>query len=72
MSRVEFLEWWEFHRRSPLDDVSLHIKPIAMLAYTVAAHSPAGTKATLQSYMDSLCPVPDEDTAYAIFRSFLS
>lgn len=72
MTRRAFLTWWEFHRRNPIDPVSLHLRPAAVIAYTIAAHSPGGTKATLQSYMDSLCPVPDEDTADAIYRSFLS
>lgn len=72
MSRAEFLRWNEFRRRNPIDPVNLHLRPAAVIAYTIAAHSPGGTKQTFQSYMDSLCPVPDEDTADAIYRSFLS
>lgn len=72
MSRGEFIAWWEFHRRSPIDPVSLHMRPAALIAYTVAAHSQTGTKKSFHDYLETLCPVPDEDTAAAIFRSFLS
>jgi hypothetical protein len=72
MSRAEFVRWWEFHRRNPLDPVSLYLRPAAVIAYTSAAHSANGTKSTFQSYMDSLAPRPDEDEAWEIFNSFLA
>jgi len=63
MSRRAFLEWWEFHKRNPIDPVSLHIKPAAFAAFTTAAHSQAGTKRGMQDFMDVLVPRSDEDEA---------
>ena len=63
MSRREFLEWWEFHKRNPIDPVSLHIKPVAFAAYITASHSQGGTKRSFQHYLDALLPRSDEDEA---------
>lgn len=69
MTRREFLWWWEFHQRNPLDPVSLHIKPAAFMAYIAAAHSQGGTKRSMQHFLDSLLPRSDEDEAQDWFDS---
>ncbi|WP_419403771.1 hypothetical protein [Stenotrophomonas rhizophila] len=69
MTRREFLWWWKFHQRNPLDPVSLHIKPAAFMAYITAAHSQSGTKHNMQHYLDSLVPRSDEDEAQDWFDS---
>ncbi|HGM6611850.1 TPA: hypothetical protein ACKQAH_000756 [Stenotrophomonas maltophilia] len=63
MSRREFLEWREFHKRNPIDPVSLYIKPAAFAAYITASHSQGGTKRSFQHYLDALVPRSDEDEA---------
>jgi hypothetical protein len=69
ISRRQFLEMWEFHKRNPIDPVSLHHKPAALVAYTVAAHSHAGTKRQLADFLNALVPVLEEDDAQAWFDS---
>lgn len=69
MTRREFLWWWEFHKRNPLDPVSQHIKPAAFMAYITAAHSQGGTKRSMQHFLDSLLPRSDEDEAQDWFDS---
>jgi hypothetical protein len=69
MSRREFLWWWEFHKRNPIDPVSLHQKPAALVAYMTAAHSHAGTKRTMADFLHMLVPVLEEDDAQAWFDS---
>jgi len=69
MTRREFLWWWEFHKRNPLDPVSLHIKPAAFMAYISAAHSQGGTKRSMKNFLDSLLPQSDEDEAQDWFDS---
>ncbi|MBN8791697.1 MAG: hypothetical protein J0I01_05655 [Stenotrophomonas nitritireducens] len=69
MSRRQFLEMWEFHKRNPIDPVSLYQKPAALVAYTVATHSQAGTKRQLSDFLDTLVPVLEEDDAQAWFDS---
>ena len=61
MSRREFLSWWEFHKRNPLDPVSLQANPAALVAYTIAAHSPGGTRRTLADFRHDLVPVLEEE-----------
>lgn len=70
MSRAEFLRWWEFHRRNPIDPVSLYQKPAALIAQTVSAS--VGGKTTLAEYEAVLVPPNPDDEAWAVFRSFLS
>ena len=69
MSRRQFLEMWEFHKRNPIDPISLHQKPAALVAYTAAAHSHAGTKRGLSDYLDALVPRLQEDDAQKWFDS---
>ncbi len=69
MSRREFLEWWEFHKRNPIDPVSLHIKPVAFAAYITATHSQGGTKRGFQEYLDALVPRSADDEASDWFES---
>jgi hypothetical protein len=69
MSRREFLHWWEFHKRNPIDPVSQHQKPAAFVAYITAATSQGGTKRCMQHFMDSLVPRSDEDEAQDWFDS---
>lgn len=69
MSRREFLQWWEFHRRNPIDPVSQHQKPAALIAYTAAACSPGGTKRTLDDFLQMLVPVSQADEADDWFNS---
>lgn len=71
ISRMEFLRWWEFHRRNPFDPVSLHLRPAALIAYTQASHGHVQTKLTFRDYCDMLFPQPEEDEAMSIFESFL-
>lgn len=72
MSRVEFLKWWEFHRRNPIDPVSLYQKPAALIAHTVAHSGMNGSRATFDDYLQQLVPPNPDDEAWAIWRSFLS
>lgn len=69
LSRREFLEWWEFHKRNPIDPVSLHIKPVAFAAYITASHSQGGTKHSFQDYLDALVPRSADDEAEDWFNS---
>ncbi len=69
MSRREFLSWWEFHKRNPIDPVSLYQKPAAFTAYIAAAHSQAGCKQGMQHFLDALVPRSDEDEAQDWFES---
>jgi hypothetical protein len=69
MSRREFLRWWEFHKRNPIDPVSQHQKPAAFIAYITAAHSHGGTKRGMQHFLDSLVPRSDDDEAQDWFDS---
>jgi hypothetical protein len=69
MSRREYLGWWEFHKRNPIDPVSLHIKPAAFMAYITAAHSQAGSKRGMQHFLDTLVPRSDDDEAQDWFDS---
>jgi len=69
MSRREYLSWWEFHKRNPIDPVGLHIKPAAFAAFTAAAHSQAGTKRSMQAFLDVLVPKSDDDEAEDWFDS---
>jgi len=69
MTRREFLWWWEFHKRNPIDPVSLHVKPAAFMAYMTAAHSQGGTKRSMKHFLDSLLPRSDEDEAQDWFDS---
>ncbi|MGR4897527.1 hypothetical protein ACIPR8_20010 [Stenotrophomonas sp. LARHCG68] len=69
MSRRQFLEMWEFHKRNPIDPVSLHQKPAALVAYTIATHSPAGSKRPLDDFLNALVPVLEEDEAQKWFDS---
>lgn len=69
MSRREFLSWWEFHKRNPIDPVSLHHKPAALIAFTTAAHSQGGTKRALKDFIEALAPTPDDDEAMNWFDS---
>lgn len=71
MSRAEFMRWWQFHRRNPIDPVSLYQKPAALVAYTVAAYGGGKNPPSLQQYLDSLVPPTAEDEAQSIFDSFL-
>lgn len=63
MSRREVPELGEFHKRNPIDPVSLHIKPAAFAAYITASHSQGGTKRSFQEYLDTLVPRSEEDEA---------
>ncbi|MGO4717870.1 hypothetical protein AB4071_01900 [Stenotrophomonas sp. 2MCAF14_2] len=69
MSRREFLWWWEFHKRNPIDPVSIHQKPAAFIAYITAAHSQGGTKRGMQHFLDALVPRSDDDEAQEWFDS---
>lgn len=69
MSRRQFLEMWEFHKRNPIDPQSLHQKPAALIAYTTAAVSAGGTKRNLQDFLEMLVPVLEEDDAQSWFDS---
>jgi len=69
MSRKEFLQWWEFHKRNPIDPVGLHIRPAAFAAFTFAAHSQGGTKRGMQDFIDVLVPRSDDDEAQDWFDS---
>ena len=69
MSRREFLEWWEFHKRNPIDPVSLYQKPAAFIAYITVAHSQAGSKRSMQHFLDALVPRSYEDEAQDWFES---
>lgn len=69
MSRREFLQWWEFHRRNPIDPVSTYQKPAALIAYTTAACSPGGTKRTHEDFLEMLVRTPDADEADKWFDS---
>lgn len=69
MSRREFLQWWEFHKRNPIDPVSQFQRPAAFIAYVTAAQSPGGNKRSMQHYMDALVPRSDEDEAQDWFDS---
>ena len=69
MSRREYLWWWEFHKRNPIDPVSIHQKPAALIAYVTAAHSQGGTKRNMQHFLDTLVPRSDEDEANDWFES---
>lgn len=69
---MEFLGWWEFHRRNPIDPISLHQKPAALIAYTVANASIGGNKNSFADYLAMLVPPNPDDEAWAIFQSFLS
>lgn len=69
MSRREYLGWWEFHKRNPLDPVSLHIRPAAFTAYVTAAHSQGGTRRDMQHFLETLIPRSDEDEAQDWFDS---
>lgn len=69
MSRREYLAWWEFHKRNPIDPVSQHQKPAAFIAYITAAHSPSGSKRGMQHFLDALVPRSDEDEAQDWFDS---
>lgn len=72
MSRAEFIRWWEFHKRNPIDPVSLHQKPAALIAYTVASFSQQGTKHPMDDFLASLVPPNPDDEAWAVFRAFLN
>lgn len=71
MSRAEFLRWAEYARHQPFDPVSLHLRPAALVAYTIAASSMGGTKHSMRDYLDSLAPPDEEAEAWSIFNSFL-
>lgn len=69
MSRRAFLEMLEFHKRNPIDPVSLYHKPAALIAYTTAAHSQGGTKKRFADFLEALAPTPDDDEAMNWFDS---
>lgn len=70
MSRREFLSWLEFHRRNPIDPVSLHQRPAALVAYSVAANAPGRERPPqLAAYLEALAPTPPEDEADNWFDS---
>lgn len=71
MSRREFLSWLEFHRRNPIDPVSLYQRPAAVVAYTVAANTPGERRQPpqLKNYLEALAPTPPEDEADNWFDS---
>ncbi|WP_446542182.1 hypothetical protein [Stenotrophomonas sp. LARHCG68] len=49
--------------------MSLHQKPAALVAYTIATHSPAGSKRPLDDFLNALVPVLEEDEAQKWFDS---
>jgi len=69
MSRKEFLWWWEFNKRNPIDPVSIHQKPAALVAYITAVHSQGGTKHSMQQFLETLVPRSDDDEAHDWFDS---
>ena len=69
MSRKEFLWWWEFNKRNPIDPVSIHQKPAALVAYITALHSQSGTKHSMQQFLETLVPRSDDDEAQDWFES---
>lgn len=71
MSRREFLSWFEFHKRNPIDPVSLHQRPAALVAHSVAVSAPNRGSQTprLQQFLETLVPTPPEDEADNWFDS---
>jgi hypothetical protein len=68
MTLPEFREWYAFHQRNPIDDYSLHIRPAALIAHTVAA-SQAGDKApSFDKFLQHLAPTPEEDEGPNLFE----
>lgn len=70
MSRREFLTWFEFHRRNPIDPVGKYQRPAAFLAFTVAAENPNRKQPPqYERFLEALVPVPDEDEQQNWFDS---